>query len=86
MKKMKAVDAPTNIKDQEKAEEFKELKNYINEEKGKVISFISVESGKIKCKSFQYTVSKQVRNQRFLRAGEVSANLGTNFGSSESQS
>ena len=41
MKRMKAVDAPTNIKDQEKAEDFKELKNNINEEKGKVISFHS---------------------------------------------
>ena len=43
LKRMKAVDAPTNIKDQEKAEEFKELKSYTNEEKGKVISFISTE-------------------------------------------
>ena len=59
MKKMKAVDAPTNIKDQEKAEEFKELKSYTNEEKGKVISFISTEQGKIKYKSFQYTVSNR---------------------------
>ena len=41
MKRMKAVDAPTNIKDQQKAKEFKELKNNINEEKGKVISFHS---------------------------------------------
>ena len=43
VKRMKAVDAPTNIKDQEKVEEFKELKSYTNEEKGKVTSFISTE-------------------------------------------